>query len=69
MEMTIGKRFTITSGVCLLLIIVLGGISLSALYSAGNTISLFAENTVPTAYNSLPARKATRSHHRYHRNV
>jgi methyl-accepting chemotaxis protein len=50
MEMTIGKRFTITSGVCLLLIIVLGGISLSALHSAGNTISLFAENTVPTAY-------------------
>ncbi len=50
MEMTIGKRFSITSGACLLLLIVLAGISLSALQRARNTISLFAENTVPTAY-------------------
>lgn len=50
MTMTIGKRFAITSGACLLLLTALAGISLSALYSAADTISLFARNTVPSAY-------------------
>ncbi len=39
MQMTIGKRFMITSGICLVLLLVVYGVSISGLFSARSAIS------------------------------
>lgn len=48
--MTIGKRFIITSGVCLMLLLIVASISISGLNTVGGGVTLLATNSVPTSY-------------------
>ena len=49
-ELTIGKRFMITSGVCLTLMLILAGVAVSGLHSVSSDVTLLSTNTIPSAY-------------------
>ena len=52
-EMTIGKRFMITSGVCLILMVALACVAVAGLHTAGSSITTLATNTLPSTRASL----------------
>jgi len=52
-EMTVGKRFMIASGVCLILLVVLAGVAVSGFRSVGQGISQMATNALPSTRISL----------------
>ncbi|RXH55026.1 HAMP domain-containing methyl-accepting chemotaxis protein [Granulicella sibirica] len=53
MDMTIGKRFIVTSGVCLLLMTLLAGITINGLYQAGQATDELGNSEIPSTRTSM----------------
>ena len=52
-KMTVGKRFMITSGICLSLLVVLATVAVQSLHSAEEAVSVLSTNTLPSTRGSL----------------
>jgi len=52
-EMTVGKRFMIASGVCLVLLVLLAGVAVNGFRTIGRGIDTLAKNALPTTHVSL----------------